>query len=57
MLSSLAIIYVTFGKIVCEAIDNGEVESVELALQTVKLSLECREMDVLQHGKDLICFF
>jgi hypothetical protein len=45
------------GRIVSEAIDNGEVKSVELALPTVKLSFECREMDVLQHGKDLICFF
>ncbi|CAN6321021.1 unnamed protein product [Urochloa humidicola] len=45
------------GKMVCEAIDNGQVKSVELALPTLKLSLECREMDMLQHGKDLISFF
>jgi hypothetical protein len=45
------------GKIVCEAIDNGEVKSVELALPTAKHCLDCSEMDVLQHGKDLICFF
>ncbi|CAL4913167.1 unnamed protein product [Urochloa decumbens] len=45
------------GKIVCEAIDIGEVKSVELALPTVKFSLDCNEMDMLQHATDLICFF
>lgn len=45
------------GEIVCKAIDNGEVKSAELALPTVKFSSDCNENDMLQHAKDLICFF
>ncbi|CAL4921367.1 unnamed protein product [Urochloa decumbens] len=36
--------------------DNGEVKSVELDLPT-KLGLNCREMDMLQHAKEIFCFF
>ncbi|KAF8718012.1 hypothetical protein HU200_025478 [Digitaria exilis] len=45
------------GKIVCKAVDNGEVKSVDLELPTVKSFADCYEMDMLQHAKDIICFF
>ncbi|RLN40864.1 putative F-box/LRR-repeat protein [Panicum miliaceum] len=45
------------GKIVCDAIDNGEVKSLELALPTVKISLECCEMDMVRYAKSIVYFF
>ncbi|TVU48029.1 hypothetical protein EJB05_07650 [Eragrostis curvula] len=47
----------TIGKLVSEAISNGTVNSVELALPTEKVSVDCNMADMMQHTENLHAFF
>ncbi|PUZ42299.1 hypothetical protein GQ55_9G572700 [Panicum hallii var. hallii] len=44
------------GELVCEATDNGNVKSVELALPTSSDEY-CDGADMMQHANNLVCFF
>jgi len=44
-----------FGELVCEAIDNSNVKSVELALPTTSQNYD--RADMMRHANNLVCFF
>lgn len=45
------------GELVSKAIDNNKVTSVELALLTDKLTVDCDEVDTFRHRKNVVRFF